>query len=110
MNRVVWIAVATLAFATSGTTWAAAKATGKEKEVVQKIEALDAAAMTSFKAGDNDQAKSKLMDALVLGKKNDLDKHPVMATTYLDLGVVHSEGFNDPEKAQRYFSLAQRIK
>jgi hypothetical protein len=110
MNRVGWIVVATLAFATPGRTWAAAKDTGKQKEVVQKIEALNKDALASFKAGDHDEAKSKLMDALVMGKKNDLDKHPVIASTYLDLGVVHSEGLKDYEKAQRYFGLALRIK
>src|SRR2546421_5917326 len=79
------------------------------KEVVQKIEDLNKAALASFKAGDAQKAKSQLMEAVVLGKEKDLDTHPIMASTYLHLGVVHVDGLNDPEKAQRYFSLARRI-
>src|SRR5205809_7709080 len=98
MNRVGWITLAMLALATSGQSWAGTK------DVVQKIEALNSSAISSFKSGDHDGAKALLMEALVLGKKNNLDTHPVLARTYLDLGVVQIDGFKDHEKAQRYFS------
>jgi hypothetical protein len=102
-----------LVFAAPHGGWAAGKkaaAVDKEaKAVIQKIEGLNASAGAAYKAGQNDKAKATLMDALVLGKKNDLDTNPVLARTYLELGVVQLEGFKDREKAQRYFSLARRI-
>jgi hypothetical protein len=104
-----------LAFAAPAGSWAAGKkaAAGDSdkgaKGVVEKIEGLNASAAAAYKAGDNDKAKATLMDALVLGKKNDLDTHPVLARTYLQLGVVQLEGFKDREKADRYLGLALRI-
>jgi hypothetical protein len=111
-----------LAFAAPRGSWAAAskkaspgqgaKEGGEAREakgVVAKIDALNASAAAAYKAGDSARAKAELMDALVLGKKNDLDTNPVLGRTYLELGVVQLEGFKDREKAQRYLSLALRI-
>jgi hypothetical protein len=77
---------------------------------IGKIEALNRTAIASFQAKDYDKAKSQLVDALVIGKRNDLDTHPVMARTYLHLGVVYLEGLKDREKALRNFALALRIR
>jgi hypothetical protein len=104
MTRVGWIIIVMLAFSTPRATQAA------PKDVVKKIEELDSAAVALLKEGEPERAKAQLMDALVMGKKNNLDTHQVMARTYLDLGVVQIEGLKDHEKAQRYFKLALRIK
>jgi chemotaxis protein histidine kinase CheA len=110
MTRAGWIASASfgvlLALAAPG--WAASGS--KEKEAVQKIEALNTSGMTSYQAGEHERAKAQLMEALVVGKKADLDTNPVLARTYLDLGIVSLEGLKDKEKAARYFTLALRIK
>jgi tetratricopeptide (TPR) repeat protein len=111
MNRAARVASlaglgALFVFAASGTTQAA---TAKQKEIVQQIESLNTAAVASYRAGDPEKARSTLIQALVLGKKNDLDTHVVLARTYLDMGIVQLEGLQDPEKAQRYFRLAVRI-
>jgi hypothetical protein len=111
MTRVGQITCAAmlLAFAAPAGRAAGKKAAPAGKAVVQKIETLNASAGAAFKAGDHDKAKATLMDALVLGKQNDLDTNPVLARTYLELGVVQLEGLKDREKADRSFGLALRI-
>src|SRR3954454_13414242 len=106
MSRTGWIVA--LGMFASAVAPGSARAAGKE--IVQKIESLNTSAIAAYKAGDYEKARAQLMDALVLGKKNDLDTHPAVARTYLDLGVVQSAGLKDHEKAQRYFGLAVRIK
>jgi chemotaxis protein histidine kinase CheA len=106
MSRTGWIVA--LGMLASAVAPGSARAAGKE--IVQKIESLNTSAIAAYKAGDYEKARAQLMDALVLGKKNDLDTHPAVARTYLDLGVVQSAGLKDHEKAQRYFGLAVRIK
>jgi hypothetical protein len=80
-----------------------------EKAAVKKVEAADAAAMAAYRSGDAQRAKDTLLEAIVLGKENALETHPVMARVYLHLGAVQVEGLKDEEKARRYFGLALRI-
>jgi hypothetical protein len=79
------------------------------KDAVKRVEQLNEAAMTSYKAGDAEKARTQLMEAVVFGKESDLDTHPVMAKTYLNLALIHTEGLADDEKGKRYLSLARRI-
>src|SRR5688500_7027326 len=80
--------------------------TRAESPVVEKIVALNKAAIASLQAGDHEKAKSTLMDAVVMGKENNLGMHAAMARTYLHLGVLYTDGLKDKEKAQRNFILA----
>jgi hypothetical protein len=82
----------------------------ESSEVIAKIEALNRAAIASFRAKEYEVARSQLIDALVLGKSSELDKHPVMARTYLHLGVVYLEGLKEKGKALHNFELALRIR
>jgi len=77
---------------------------------VDKIVALNKSALTLFAAGDHEKAKTQLMEAVVLGKENNLGMHAAMARTYLHLGVVYVDGFKDKEKGQRYFGMAQKVR
>jgi hypothetical protein len=81
-----------------------------EAPSVEKIVALNKAAISAFGAGDHEKAKSQLMEAVVLGKENGLGMHAAMARTYLHLGVVYVDGFKDKEKGQRYFTMAQKVR
>jgi hypothetical protein len=81
-----------------------------EPAAVAKIVDLNKSALTAFAAHDNDKAKDQLMEAVVLGKENNLGMHAAMARTYLHLGVVYVDGFKDSEKGQRYFSMARKVR
>jgi tetratricopeptide (TPR) repeat protein len=56
-----------------------------------------------------DDAKKKLLDALIIGKKAGLDNHPLMARTYVHLGFVYVAGFKNREKALQCFVRALEI-
>src|SRR5688572_25684100 len=58
----------------------------QEPAATKKIVAADAAGMAAYKSGDAQRAKETLLEAIVLGKENGLEAHPVMATVYLHLG------------------------
>jgi hypothetical protein len=77
--------------------------------VATKIANLNESALALYKGGDIDKAKAKLLEAVALGKKNDMPTHPAMARTYLNLGAVYLDGLNDQEHAHRYFALALKI-
>lgn len=79
-----------------------------DEGAAKKVEAIDVEAMAAYKAKDAQKAKTKLLEAIVLGKENGLETHAVMARAYLHLGVVQAEGLKDEEKGQRYLSLALR--
>src|SRR5882757_947386 len=79
-------------------------------DVVGKIEALNRAALASFHAREYDKARSQLNDALALGKSNELHVHPIIARTYLHLGVVYLEGFKDKDRARAFFEFALRLR
>jgi hypothetical protein len=84
-------------------------AMAQEAAATKKIVAADAAGMAAYKSGDAQRAKETLLEAIVLGKENGLEAHPVMATVYLHLGAVQADGLKDEVKAKRYFSLAVRL-
>jgi chemotaxis protein histidine kinase CheA len=88
----------------------ATESRAESQQAVDKIVALNKAALASFGAGDHEKAKTQLMDAVVLGKENGLGMHAAMARTYLHLGVVYVDGLKDKEKGQRYFTMAQKVR
>lgn len=80
-----------------------------DPKAAEKIAALNLAAVAAHKSGNHEGAKTKLLEAVVLGKENGLGSDGAMARTYLHLGVVHAEGLKDAEKAVRYFGLALKV-
>jgi chemotaxis protein histidine kinase CheA len=84
-------------------------ALAQEPAAVKKVVAADAAGMAAYKSGDAQRAKDTLLEAIVLGKENGLEAHPVMASVYLHLGAVQADGLKDEVKAKRYFNLAVRL-
>ena len=76
---------------------------------VEKVTQLNKAALDDIETGEWDGAKKKLLDALVVAKKAGLDNHPLMARTYVHLGVVYVMGFKRRDKAMQSFSRAFEI-
>ena len=77
--------------------------------VIKKIEGLNSRAIAAYESGDSESAKALLLDAVVLGKTNNLDSHAAVARSYLNLGLVHIDGLKDETKGERYFAAALRI-
>jgi hypothetical protein len=84
-------------------------ASAAESAVVRKIETMNTQAIVAYQSGDNEGARTMLLDAVVLGKENNLGNHPVVARSYLNLGLIHIEGLKDETKGERYFAGALRI-
>jgi hypothetical protein len=105
VRRCLVLPLAGIVFCLAG----AASARADQAALVKKIESLNGAAAAAYDAGDNQRAKTLLLEAVVLSKENGLGAHPAVARSYLQLGLVHVEGFRDEDKGIRYFSLALRI-
>ena len=89
---------------------ATAAAAPGEQAAVDKMVSLNTTAITAHQAGDHQAARSRLLEAVVLGKSNGLDKHGIMARTYLHLGVVHIEGLKERDKGLRYMVMALTVR
>ena len=74
-----------------------------------RVVQLNKEALADFDALEWDRAKKTLLDALVAAKKAGLENHPIMARTYVHLGVVHVTGFNRRDKALQCFASALAI-
>jgi len=77
--------------------------------VQDKVVQLNKEALDDVDVLDWDGAKKKLLDALVLGKKAGLDTHPIMARTYVHLGVVYIRGFKNRARGVQSFRRAFEI-
>src|SRR4051812_5119898 len=73
-----------------------------------EISAKTRAAMASYDSMDYDAARRLLNQALAIAKKARLDKDPVVARVYLDLGIAQLAG-SDPEAAKVSFLSAAQI-
>lgn len=80
-----------------------------QHDAQNKIIQMNRAALEDVENLEWDRAKKTLLDALVLGKKNALDTHPLMARTYVHLGAVYIMGFRNREKAMNSFRRAFEI-
>jgi hypothetical protein len=78
--------------------------------VVQRMIALNRQALTAFAANDLDGARNALVDAIRQGRDGGLAEDKMMARTYLHLGAVYLDGFNDRPRAMRFLGLALRIR
>ena len=79
------------------------------QDKVDKVVQLNREALADVDVLEWDGAKKKLLDALVLAKKAGLDIHPLMARTYVHLGVVYVMGFKNRDKGMQSFSRALEI-
>jgi hypothetical protein len=90
----------------SGSAWTQDEATAAAIDQVAK---LNRNAVADVEGREWDGAKKKLLDALVLAKRAGLDNHPIMARTYVNLGVVHVMGFKNRDKGVQSFRRALDI-
>jgi len=72
------------------------------------IAAKARSAMASYDAMDYEAARRQLYQALAIAKKAKLDKDPIVARVYLDLGIAQLAG-SDPEGAKVAFLSAVQI-
>ena len=81
-------------------------ASGRAKQTLEEMAALDQKALAAYRAGQHEQARTDLLDAVVLARENGLQRHDVTARTYLHLGAVHIAGLKEREKGLRYLAMA----
>jgi hypothetical protein len=90
----------------SGSAWTQDEATAAAIDQVAK---LNRDAVAAVDVRDWDGTKKKLLDALVLLKRAGLDNHPIMARTYVNLGIVYVMGFKSRDKGAQSFRRALEI-
>ena len=79
--------------------------------LLQQITALNKSAIAAYSDGDFAKSKNQLLQAVALGKKDpELQTHPLMARTFLHLGVVYVDGIEDRPSGIRYFVKALKIR
>jgi hypothetical protein len=103
-------AVRALAFAAVALTLAfSGAARAEDSSMVDKIVEMNKHALEDFNTQDWDSAKETLLAALVAGKRAGLEAHPIMARTYVHLGVVYLSGLKDRKKGLQSFARALEI-
>lgn len=86
-------------------------AAADQEAILQQITSLNKGAIAAYSDGDFDKAKSQLLQAVALAKKdNELQTHPLMARTFLHLGVLYVDGFEDNPGGIAYFVKALKIR
>jgi hypothetical protein len=101
---VPFIAALLLFFVVAGTSHA------DQDALVQKMTTMNQVAIAAYSNGDFAKAKSQLLAAVALGKKDpELQTHPMMARTFLHLGVLYVDGLEDRAGGVRYFGKALKI-
>ena len=86
-----------------------ARAQDASQPLVDKIVQMNKKALDDYDTLEWDSAKRTLLEALVIGKKNGLENHPVMARTYVHLGCVYITGVKDRQKGVQSFARAIEI-
>ncbi|MBI4510052.1 MAG: hypothetical protein HY698_10490 [Deltaproteobacteria bacterium] len=79
--------------------WKVPAVHAQDAKAVKKVEDKNRAAMEDYDLLEFENAKKQLNEALVLIKKDKLDKHPVAARTHLNLGIVLGGGLGDADTA-----------
>jgi hypothetical protein len=102
-HYVLAFAAVALAFPFSGV------ARAEDATMVDKIVQMNKSALEDFQSQDWDSAKETLLAALVAGKRSGLEAHPIMARTYVHLGVVYLTGLKDRKKGLQSFARALEI-
>ena len=83
--------------------------TPRTRPAVDKLIQMNKKALDDYETLEWDSAKRTLLQALVFGKKSNLETHPMMARTYVHLGAVYIVGFNDKQKGLQSFQRALEI-
>ena len=82
-----------------------------QEALAQQMTALNKSAIAAYSDGEFDKAKKLLMQAVNLSKKDSgLLTHPLMARTYLHLGVLYVDGYEDKKTAVTHFRKALEIR
>ncbi|HET9627603.1 MAG TPA: tetratricopeptide repeat protein [Kofleriaceae bacterium] len=95
-----------LALVTAGILWCLAGPAHADPRA--DIAAKARSAMASYDAMDYDAARRQLNQALAIAKRSRLDRDPVVARVYLDLGIAQLAG-SDQEAARQSFLAAVQI-
>jgi len=90
-------------------TFLAGQALAQDQAAIEKLVQLNKKALADYDTLEWESAKRTLLEALMAGKKAGLDKHAVMARTYVHLGAVYVTGFKDRDKALQSFTRALEI-
>src|SRR5262252_7726372 len=85
-----------------------ARAAVDEKKIEEQVQARNKAAITAYEAGNFEKMKAQLLKAIVLGEENGLATNPMMAQTYLLIGVWQAEN-EEKDASVRYFAKALAI-
>jgi hypothetical protein len=89
----------------------ASRAAVDPEAIAAQMTAQNKAAITAYSNGDFDKAKSHLNAAVKLSAKDpSLKTHPMMARTYLHLGVLYVDGYEDKAEGIKYFVKALKIR
>lgn len=92
-------------------TLAAGAARADQDALLEQMTAYNKAAVAAYSDGDFDKAKAQLMKAINLSKKDsELLQHPMMARTYLHLGVLYVDGLEDRKTGVKFFQKALKIR
>ncbi len=86
-----------------------AVARAQNTPAVEKLIQMNKKALDDYETLEWDSAKRTLLQALVFGKKSNLETHPMMARTYVHLGAVYIVGFKDKQKGLQSFQRAVEI-
>jgi hypothetical protein len=84
-------------------------AQAQDATIVDKLVDMNKRALEDYGNADYDSAKETLLAAINAGKRAGLDKHPVMARTYVHLGAVYLVGMRDRKKALASFGKALEV-
>ncbi len=84
----------------------ASAASSRQKQTLDEMLELDQKALAAYRSGQHEEARTSLLDAVVLARENGLQRHDVTARTYLHLGAVHIAGLGEREKGLRYLAMA----
>jgi hypothetical protein len=77
--------------------------------VRRQIERINRGAMSAYDELDYEAAKKRLAEAIVMAKRNQLSRDPVVAQIHINLGIVYFSGFKDRESARIEFINAVEI-
>jgi hypothetical protein len=81
-----------------------------DQKAVKKIIDLNKMALAAIDAKRFDVARDGLQQAVTVARQANLQKHKMLARTYVHLGAVHYLGFKDTKRAVLYFGLAKIIR
>src|SRR5437016_11356632 len=87
----------------------AAPAHAQDPEALAKVKDLNKKAIDAYEGLEMEEARKFLMQALELCAAEGLNKHPLKATTHVNLGVVLIGGFKQRDGGIKQFRRALEI-